>query len=358
MYPTFVFGFDGGNTDTCGCLIDRQGNTRTKVMSSMLAFGSVANLANKRSGLGDNYEHPTDALRSGELVIEYQGSEYFIGDLALQQSLNANTGYGDVNRYASTRALLLLLAVSAEMVGSSEYGLEVVTGLPIKTYSKDNRKAVKQALEGTHVFTLNGKWHKAHINVQRVIMEGAGALIQYGDNKSPLQGVIDIGGRTTDLYVAQGQEPYIDLCDGQAIGVENVGTQLNARMRKFGRELSASEIKKCLRAYLGENEYPSANAKGQTIEPEQFKEWTDRAISEVANEVTSYVGKVWNSSEQGDVASQIKPVVLVGGGAYYFHRIIEKRVKHAIMPMKPERANAEGYAALANVLVARNLMTA
>src|SRR5947199_10691869 len=54
-------------------------------------------------------------------------------------------------------------------------------------------------------------------------MEGAGALIAYGDqtvSKMTESAVIDIGGRTTDLYVARGQVPVTEYCKGKPIGVE------------------------------------------------------------------------------------------------------------------------------------------
>src|SRR5205823_2710016 len=100
------------------------------------------------------------------------------------------------------------------LIPDTEFGLYVVTGLPAETYIKNMalRNNIKTALDGTHVFTMdnNKSFRRVTIEVATVVMEGAGALIAYGDkaaNKTTESAVIDIGGRTTDLYVARGQVP-------------------------------------------------------------------------------------------------------------------------------------------------------
>src|SRR5205085_741917 len=84
-----------------------------------------------------------------------------------------------------------------------------VTALPAETYIKNTelRHTIKNALDGVHTFTLDGgkTWRTVSIEVANVVMEGAGALIAYGDknaSKTAESAVIDVGGRTTDLYVA------------------------------------------------------------------------------------------------------------------------------------------------------------
>src|SRR2546421_259070 len=84
------------------------------------------------------------------------------------------------------------------------------------------RNNIKAALEGTHLFTIDyGKtYRRVTVEVATVMMEGAGALITYGEksmSKTTESAVIDIGGRTTDLYVARCQVPVTDYCKGQPL---------------------------------------------------------------------------------------------------------------------------------------------
>jgi hypothetical protein len=112
-----------------------------------------------RSALGESFaDRPADALRKDEYVLEYNGEERFLGELAFTQALHATTARNDIGRYKSPRSLHVLLAVSASLIPSTvkEYHLNVVTGLPIETYgSADMRARVKQALEGELRFALN-----------------------------------------------------------------------------------------------------------------------------------------------------------------------------------------------------------
>lgn len=348
-------GFDYGNAETCGYLVEN-GNKRTKVMPSSISTGSLVDLSEKRGASGDVYYRPVDSLKTDEYVIEFGGAEYFVGNLALQESRTASTGRGDVNRYWSQKALAMLLAISGSMIGNTEYELFVVTGLPVETFTQENRQKVKEALDGDHIYKLNGHERRAVIHVMRVVMEGAGSLIAYGKNENVLQGVIDIGGRTTDLYAAEGQKAIAEMCKGKPLGVESIADSLSVKFNAFyGRQLKASETRKLLRAYLGVEDFPTLQAFGKVAGEERVRAWIKTSVEEIANEIISFLSMAWNSSERGAVAADIAPVLLIGGGAYYFARSIKNRVPHVVVPMRPETANAEGYTALANVLMQKEL---
>lgn len=119
-------------------------------------------------------------------------------------------------------------------------------------YNEQNRLKVRKALEGEYHFTLNGRERRVVIQVAKVIMEGAGAMIAAGDERLLRQAVIDIGGRTTDLYTADGQMPLIPLCKGAALGVELVGDIVSRTFQeRFGRSLTVQETRSILRAVVG-----------------------------------------------------------------------------------------------------------
>jgi plasmid segregation protein ParM len=355
VLPSYSYGHDFGNAETCGVLFER-GIQRTICLPSMTALGSLQELVQKRSVFHHQLaDTEADVLTSGEYVLEHAGNELFLGMLALKQARNATAARGDIGRYWSTRSLHQLLAASGSLVPHSEYQLNVVTGLPVETFvHADMRNKVKQALEGEHHFTLNGVRRLAVVHVMKTIMEGAGALIAYGATGGVMQGCIDPGGRTTDLFVAEGQTPILHLCRGKELGVEQVSSLLSSRFQaQYHRPLKPSETRELLHAHVSKRAYPAIHANGVQVQADELHHWLAMALTTIGNDIASFVGTVWNTSESGAVGSDIAIVLLVGGVAYYFAEALKARMPHLTIPPRPELANALGYAALADELSQR-----
>jgi hypothetical protein len=248
----------------------------------------------------------------------------------------------------------LLLTLTGALIPEAEYEVHVVTGLPIETYSDQNRRKVRSCLEGEHRYLLNGRERRALIYVEQVIMEGAGAMIACGDDRPVRQAVLDVGGRTTDLYTANGQAPLIALCRGAALGVELAADLLNATVQaRCGRGLTSQESRAVLRTTVGRGQYPAIYANGQEVSPLEVRQWIEEALRSVGRDLVTFVSQTWTSSERGSVATEMARVLLVGGGAYYFYREIAPLIPHVTVPQQPELANALGYAALARHLRVR-----
>jgi plasmid segregation protein ParM len=376
MLPTYAFGFDFGNAETGATLFHPEdGHLRSLTLPSATAPGRLADLLRTRAGLGLNHlsAPPTAAegrppLSSSEYVLDYEGNEWFVGELALTQARDASTARGDISRYWSRRALHLLLVASAALLPPSltAYALAVVTGLPVETFNAQTRKKVKAALEGTHSFTFNGRRCLAHIQVVSVIMEGAGALIAHGSTLPITQGCIDVGGRTTDLFVASGQQPVLPLCQGKPLGVESVADLLSQRFEeRYGRPLKLAEVRAVLHAYAHLSASarlpgglppatPTLYAMGRAVAFEEIASWCHTLFEEAGAEIAAFVGAAWNSSETGAVGADIGQVLLVGGGAYYVADSLKARIPHLVVPPRPELANATGYGALARQLCLSN----
>jgi plasmid segregation protein ParM len=358
MMPVYAYGHDYGNAETGGVLFDRTMMQHALTLPSATALGSLYELAGMRSALGESFtDRPAAALQKGEYVLESNGDEWFVGELALKQTRHATTARGDISRYASIRSLHLLLVVSAALIPPSvkEYHLDVVTGLPVETFSNaDLRRKVRQALEGEHRFSLNGVQRLAVVRVRNIIMEGAGALIAYGVDGEITQGCIDVGGRTTDLFVAEGQLPILPRCTGRDLGIEAAADQLSARFQaRYHRPLKLSELRDILRAHAQRRAYPVISANGAQVNTYELRQWTEQALANLGNEIASFIGSAWNASESGAVGSDIGRVLLVGGGAYYVVEPLRARISHLVVSPHPELANALGYAALANELSQR-----
>jgi hypothetical protein len=353
----YPYGHDFGNAKIGGVTVLRDGSTCSCSIPTAFAKADIAAMRNLGVKVDQSNTH----------VIQFheEAMAYAIGELALQQSVDVYHGRGDIQRYASKYSLRGLLAAAASLIPDTEFGLSVVTGLPAETYIKNMalRNSIKAALEGTHVFTTDyGRTYRSvTVEVATVVMEGAGALITYGDksmSKTTESAVIDIGGRTTDLYVARGQVPVTDYCKGKPLGVESATQMLMDTFEsKYERSLSLLEAREIMYAYAsnGSAIYPDIAVYGRTVSAHVLERLATEAVMQVGSEIVSFIASAWRQSDRDAVAASFKPVLHVGGGVYYFYNLLKKRIPHLSRPDEPIHANALGYCSLASRLLIRKV---
>jgi len=326
---TTIVGFDPGNSEAT--LI---AGKNTCTIPSYIGSGSLDELRRIRGGAG------RDGLEQGEYVLECDGRSLFVGALALEQTRDASSARGDVSRYWNGHTRRLLLTLAAAALPRAETSIRVVTGLPVQVWSKETVKQVQQSLVGEHHFTLNGRQRGLTVEGCLVMMEGAGALAAHGLGTDVPQAVIDVGGRTTDLFWALGQKPDISRCDGLPVGIEKAGDQLSAAvLLEYGRTLRRSEVRAQLRAYANDTAAPPLFADGSRL---HLNGHVASAIDAVADEIATFVAQAWGEGERGKVAGEAARVLLIGGGAYYVQRQLQHLIAHLDVPRHPELANAQG----------------
>lgn len=334
--PTII-GFDAGNSEsTLTTQISGKGTSLT--IPSYLGSGNLDELLRVRGGAG------VESLASNEYVLEFGGRSSFVGQLALEQARDGSSARGDVSRYWNGHTLRLLLTLCGAVLKPSTMAVNVVTGLPVAVWSKETVKKVQAALNGTHKFVLNGRTRTLIVESVMVMMEGAGALAAYGAAEDVPQAVIDVGGRTTDLFWAQGMRPDVSRCAGLPVGIEQAGDQLCAGfLRAHDRELRRTELRGVFRAHAGTGTAPAIFAGGKPI---HLNGEVGAAIDAVADQVASFVATIWRSSERGSVAGEAARVLLIGGGAHYLATQLKELIPHLEVPKNPELANAQGYLAV------------
>jgi hypothetical protein len=313
---------------------------------SIVGDGSVADLVNMRTTT-DPSAPLSSLLKKHEYVLEYEGQEYYMGQLAEQEGKNPTAAHGVSNRYWSRHCLLLLLTLAADLIPERQFEVRVVTALPVTLYrTKENRTLVKKALEGWYPFRFNGCDREVVVKVGAVVMEGMGALIQHGEETGK-QAVIDIGERTIDLVAADGQAPLSTLCDGDILGVGQIADELIREIKqRYRRILSSIEAHEQLYAYANSKPLPRLSANQQPIPADEIRSIINRAITRVGRAVNLYIAQKWNQ-EGGTVASNFSPVLLIGGGAHYFEQTIKTLIPLVELPEEPEDANSRGYLDLA-----------
>ncbi len=351
----YPYGHDFGNAKIGGATVLHDGKTCACSIPTAFAKADV----NAMRNLGIKVD------QSNTHVIQFYGEAlaYAVGELALQQAVDVYHGRGDIQRYASKYSLRGLLAVAARLIPDAEFGLYVVTGLPAETYIKNMalRNNIKAALDGTHVFTMdNGRtFRRITVEVATVVMEGAGALIFYGDksmSKTTESAVIDIGGRTTDLYVARGQVPVTDYCKGKPLGLESATQMLMDTFEsKYDRSLSLLEAREIMYTYAsnGHTSYPDIAVYGRAVSAYVLEQLATEAVTQVGSEIVSFIASAWRQSDRDAVAASFKPVLHIGGGVYYFYDLLKQRIPHLSRPDDPIHANALGYCSLAGRFLIR-----
>lgn len=353
-YPVYGLGHDFGNSETCQVLIGG-GYRIERRIPSIACIGSWKKVVAAAKGVG---KEVSDILAQNHYVLEYDNEEgrrveKYIGQKVFDDGSKPMDSHGDSSRYWKNNYNLEMLMVgSASMIEATEYGLHVVTGLPISTYLDDpnNAEEVKSALVGTHTFTLNGKMRVMHVLSVKVIMEGAGALISSGSSEDILQGVADIGGKTTDLYVARGQKPRPANSKGFSLGVQAAADRFSEKFREtYGYTPTVDTRMELLRQHVARQPYRAIKDKNHMrIADDRLHALIESSLREIGQEIATAIVAAWD-----EILMEFDNVLIVGGGAHYFAEDIQARIRQARRPAKPEIANAQGYARLADALAQR-----
>jgi hypothetical protein len=356
---TFFLGHDFGNSETDGVMFAGG----QEIVRSMPTAEAIAPSEKRAKNLGVD-------LESGNTVLFRtlpDTTTYMIGEGALTQASNATSQRGNIGRYTSSQSLRALLANSAMMTREKVYRLYVVTGVPVETYAEDDsiRQRIIDSLSGAYTFVINGKDERTvEVEVSRVIAEGAGVIIGYGSAEKVLQGAIDCGGRTLDLYVSRGQTPQLPMCKSFVLGVETAIDLLKKNYQAaYNATLRTADARAIMFAYTsgGRVSFPSLSVRGVDVDGQtQFRLATE-AVRVVGEQIAATVASAWSEGETTDqVATSFKNIFFIGRGARYFTPFVQKVIAPGQLKQvdDPGSANAYGYASLARRLALRHLGSA
>lgn len=361
MVRKFGMGLDGGNTKVKAVSFVN-GKPVIITFPSVSTDGSITTLSNARRADGSQvFPHDRDYLERGEYVFKLKnGGQLFIGDLAQRENARASSGRGDPNRYWSHRMLEYTLMSAAIAIEDEELNLYVVGGLPANTFDPHTSDRYINNLLGSHLFTLSGyerhldgRERLCHIKNVKVLREGAGASLALAKREEGIQGFIDIGGYSTDLYVCDGLRPIGSLCTGVDAGVENIMDKVSGWYKEeYGvdADLSSKLRSEILRAYAHSTSfsYPYISAKQRSVSPLQLRSWVQQAVTIVGNQINEHIVQHWKSGEKGQAAVDFNHVYVVGGGSYYLMDHLKHVIDNPVRPDQPELKNVMGYGIYGN----------
>ncbi|SRR6266702_4284269 len=351
---TLNLGFDRGNQRTNIAVMTDTGRLLEFDASSLISEGNLKKYQSLKSGSGLG-----ETINPNELMVEYDGSVYFLSDLA-EQGLNPTSDFKDKHRYHNKRtqvSIMCFASLAAAQIwpGIQEFSINLVMGVPLRAYQEQSSKIVEE-LTGVYRYQFNGRDMAISVETVKVFMEGAGAAIYHGFDKTSTIGIVDSGSLTTNMLRFDGHKAHTEQCDSFEIGVNNALYRLSTKFEaKYGRELSEPEMQAVLRASINIGAYPELYADGIQVSGIDLQQWVKAAIKETGDEKNAKISSVW-SNQSGKVASSFKSVLHCGGGAYYFHSSLQKIIKNAVQIADPEKANARGYAVLADQIGQRRAL--
>lgn len=342
--PIFYAGFDPGTGEASLTVVphdDVELATDTLTIPSLIARGNAQTLLKR----GDTDATIAQVLRPGETLVSYQNTDYFLCDL-LKEGKNATDSMSDPNRYWSSHARVLLLALACSLIPETSFVLRVVTALPVTLYTRENRQRMKDELSGYYRFEFNGRIREVYIIVGYVAMEGQGALISCGDREMD-QAVIDIGKRTCDAIGAEGQKLITSLCGGnETLGVGRLVDAIQEVGKMYKRVISVEKAHQILYNYVHDIALPTIPVGTGSIPQELLVDAIVKETNNTAKEIMTFIASLWNV-EGEEVGERFGQILIAGGGAYYFARALATMLPRVRVPERPETANIRGYLELA-----------
>lgn len=312
------------------------GYTKAAGAAGETAFPSVV-------GRAENIRYQNDLApgqrTEGRLTIGVNGVDYFVGDLALQQSRIQLTLL-DRSRTNTDQLRVLFLATLAQLIPPAPRServedVVVVTGLPVEYY--DDRDLLAQQLVGAHGFCAGGYGYNLTVHDLQVVPQPFGSIfdrILDGDGwivndelARARIGVIDIGTYTTD-YVLVNELMYIERGSGSLNVALSTACDLLVRevAGRFGLELDLHQADQCLRRR-------TAKVFGEV---QDIGFLVDSVLEGVAEELINKARTLWGEGRDLDA------VLITGGGGQLLGHYFQV-FPHARVVSEPAMANVRGF---------------
>lgn len=314
--------------------------TKVKTHRHLARFASIVGTP-ERSRFGVN-----GAAETILLTVPDDGT-WLVGDEAIRQSRFAPR-LEDRRWIESAEYYRLMLAAFTEAAGGSAT-LRVVTGLPVAFFEQDKER-LRQRFEGKHTVQRAGRRAQTlTVETCRVIPQPFGALLGAAfDDRGRIAdpalatghvGVIDVGGKTTNLLSAH------RLAD---IARETASVNSGAwDVVRAVREFLASE---CPDLDLRDHEIVQAIRARQTNYYDDVVDLTDivdEALAALTREVIAQASQLWNSG------ARLEAILVAGGGAHLVGPALQRHFRHARVVEEPVFANVTGYWKFARYLARR-----
>lgn len=313
------------------------GYDSTKVASGerRAAFRSV-------SGTPERSRFSLNGSHNGDIRLVDEGQTWLVGDAAVTHSRFLHRRE-DPGWFRSADYRRLLLAGLAQLTAGTAVRLQVVTGLPVATYEQ-GKDEVRALFLGSHRVELEGRPpQRLEVTACRVIPQPFGTVLSLALSdagriwdralaEGPV-GVIDIGGKTTNLLSVAGFSE-----------VSRETTSLNAGAWDAVRAVGEHLAHLCPELELRDHQLMDALREravyhyGQRID---LAPVVAETLDRLAGTVIGAAGQLWGNG------ARLRAILLSGGGAHLLGERLRAEFRHARLAPEPRFANASGYYKLA-----------
>lgn len=160
-----------------------------------------------------------------DMEFSIDGRKGFAGTIAVYEDEFGGTGmYGDSKAHEDTK-IRVLLAIHRyiEKYCPGTENVSLVTGQPIVSHKDAEKKKIIKMLEGTHEFTVNGKWRRIYIHDVAVGAEGSGAY--WASPEAGTVRIIDVGSGTVNCATIIDKRYINNASDTFNFGMETVNNK-------------------------------------------------------------------------------------------------------------------------------------
>lgn len=280
--------------------------------------------------------------------IEYEDRTYNIGHSAVDHSRQA-TRREDRGWLDSETYMVFLHAALSEVQKEGTYEAIIVTGLPVSFYELDKDK-IKQRFEGIHHIKRD-KNNTFTVNVTKciVIPQPMGTLANVALNDEGKVadgrifvgrvGVIDIGGKTTNLLHALKMGDIERETQSLNVGAWDAVRAMRPHIEKMcpdvgylDHEISDAIVKNHIR-YQGKDRDLSEIAKS--------------VLDPIAERIVAKAKELWPGE-----GARLDTILLAGGGALLLADRIQEQIQHEDIRLVDDAvfSNANGYYKMARFM--------
>lgn len=282
-------------------------------------------------------DRPRFSLNGDKAIMMDEPEQALVGDDAVTQSRHI-TRREDRNWVNSSEWYTLAMAALTEITSGTRADLTIVTGLPVSFY--DDKISVTIRLQGQHRAKRDGRPAQSfNVTELRVIPQPFGALLSLALSTTGKiidtslatgsVGVIDIGGKTTNLLSVTNLSEIAHATDGVNVGAWSVVRALRSWLAREYPELDLRDHQ--INAMV--------QARKLTYYGEQIEigDIIDEMLAPMAGQVISEAGQLWNG------AANLDAILVSGGGALLLGEYVKRHFRHARVVDDPVFANATGF---------------
>lgn len=272
-------------------------------------------------------------------VVELDGKKYLVGSDAIDQSqiVERREDRAWIKSDMYSRLLNYSLLNVAFAGGFQTASMHVVSGLPMAYFNKD-AEYLKSIIVGVHSGGISGDNITVTVDDARIVPQPFGALLNYAlsdiggiipENASGRVGVIDIGGKTTNILSVNDLAEQSREATSVGVGGWTVTRKLREILISLYPEID-DRISNMERVLVDK----SFIYFGKKIDA---TEEINSVTESIAGQIKAEISQKWGS------ASQFEKILISGGGAHLISESLIEMLPQAFMVSEPVFANANGF---------------